>query len=165
MKIYKLETSVILDIDLDTAWNFFSDPGNLSRITPPSMGFEITEQDGQEMYPGMIIAYRVRPFGGIPVPWVTEITHVKQPHFFVDEQRFGPYRLWHHKHFFSPTGEGLLARDLVHYALPGGPAGRLMHPLLVRPRLEQIFDYRKKTLLQMFGGKEIEDEDQKAEES
>lgn len=155
MKVYTIDTEVTLDIGLKKAWDFFSDPGNLQKITPPSMGFEITHQDGQKMYPGMIISYRVRPFGGIPVSWVTEITHVREPHYFVDEQRFGPYRLWHHKHFFQETPEGLLCRDLVHYVLPAGVAGRFMHPFLVRPRLEQIFTYRRKILLELFGGSSV----------
>ncbi|HBS06191.1 MAG TPA: cell division inhibitor [Leptospiraceae bacterium] len=152
MKIYTLETQVTLQVSLKEAWDFFSDPGNLSIITPASMGFEITHQDGKRMYPGMIISYRVRPFGWIPVNWVTEITHVAQPHYFVDEQRFGPYRLWHHKHYFQETEHGLLCGDLVHYALPWGLMGRSMHPFLIRPRLEQIFDFRKKVLLETFGG-------------
>ncbi|MBU42782.1 MAG: cell division inhibitor [Spirochaetaceae bacterium] len=152
MKIYTLDTDVVLNVDLKTAWDFFSDPGNLKRITPPSMGFEITHQDGSQMYAGMIVTYKVRPFGGIPVNWVTEITHVQEPHYFVDEQRFGPYRLWHHKHFFRETDRGLYCRDLVHYALPGGAVGRMIHPILVRPRLEQIFNYRQRILLETFGG-------------
>ncbi|MBI39482.1 MAG: cell division inhibitor [Leptospiraceae bacterium] len=152
MKIYTIETQVTLDITMEEAWEFFSDPGNLSTITPASMGFEITHHDGKEMYAGMIITYRVRPFGWIPVKWVTEITHVDGPHFFVDEQRFGPFRLWHHKHFFRETEHGLLCRDLVHYALPFGLPGRLLHPFLIRPRLERIFNFRKKVLLEMFGG-------------
>lgn len=151
MKIYTLESECILAIDLKTGWEFFSDPANLERITPPSLGFAITGQDGP-MYPGAIITYRVRPFGRIPVRWVTEITHVQEPHYFVDEQRFGPYALWHHKHFFLETAEGLHCRDLIHYALPGGPLGPWVHPWLVRPRLKEIFDFRRKTLLEMFGG-------------
>jgi ligand-binding SRPBCC domain-containing protein len=154
MKIYTLETEVTLKIDLKKAWAFFSDPGNLSKITPPSMGFEITHKDGDIMYPGMIITYRVRPFGGIPVDWVTEITHVEEPYYFVDEQRFGPYTLWHHKHYFEKVKGGVYCRDLVHYALPAGVFGRAVHPWLVQPRLDKIFGYRKEILLKTFGGVE-----------
>ena len=156
MKIYTLETQVTLNASVKEAWEFFSDPGNLSTITPASMGFEITQQDGKSMYPGMMIGYRLRPFGGIPIGWVTEITHVREPYFFVDEQRFGPYRLWHHKHFFEETESGLHCQDLVHYALPGGLAGRALHPFLIRPRLEQIFSFRRMVLLKIFRGPEVE---------
>ena len=102
MKVYRLDTAQQLPCDLDTAWNFFSSPVNLKQITPEYMGFDITSDLGDgKMYPGQIITYIVKPILGIPLRWITEITHVKDLEYFVDEQRFGPYSLWHHQHWFE----------------------------------------------------------------
>lgn len=152
MKVYQLRREQYLPIGIAEAWDFFSSPYNLKRITPPDMGFDIVliEKD-KRMYPGMIIGYIVRPLWGIPMRWLTEITHVQEPYYFVDEQRFGPYTLWHHQHWFEEVEGGVKMLDLVHYAIPFGYLGRLAHVLFVRRRLEQIFDYRKKTLEQLFG--------------
>jgi ligand-binding SRPBCC domain-containing protein len=143
MNMHVLERTQRLPIPIDQAWDFFSNPRNLSRITPPEMGFELLTDPPARMHGGMLVIYRVRPLLKVPVTWVTEITHVEEPHRFVDEQRFGPYRFWHHLHEFREI------HDLVHYALrPGGGAVR---PLLVAPRLEAIFDFRSRTLEEMFG--------------
>lgn len=100
---------------LEEAWNFFSDPANPSRITPADMGFIITSQpQGNRLYPGQIITCEVRPLWGIPMSWMTEITHVNPGSYFVDEQRIGPYRLWHHQHHFRKTERGIEMRDIVH---------------------------------------------------
>lgn len=140
-----------LPISVPEAWNFFSDPRNLPRITPPSLGLEVTSDLPGEMYPGMIIAYRVRPIPGIPVDWVTEITHVREPSLFVDEQRFGPYRFWHHEHHFREVEEGVEMVDLVLYALPLGGLGRVFGGPLVRRRLAEIFAFRRRFLEREFG--------------
>ena len=140
-----------LPISLPEAWSFFSDPRNLSRITPPSLGLEVTSDLPGVMYPGMIITYRVRPIPWISVGWVTEITHVREPVLFVDEQRFGPYRFWHHEHHFREVEGGVEMEDIVHYALPFGTIGRVFGGPLVRRRLEQIFSFRRRFLVREFG--------------
>ena len=140
-----------LPISLPEAWSFFSDPRNLPRITPPSLGLEVTSDLPGVMYPGMIITYRVRPIQWISVGWVTEITHVREPDLFVDEQRFGPYRFWHHEHHFREVEGGVEMEDIVHYALPLGTIGRVVGGPLVRRRLEQIFSFRRRFLAREFG--------------
>jgi ligand-binding SRPBCC domain-containing protein len=151
MKIYTLECVQRLPIGIEQAWDFFSNPHNLPRITPPSMAFEIASPVPPRMYAGMIIRYKVRPLFSVPVTWVTEITHVEEPFRFVDEQRFGPYRFWHHQHHFEEIDGGVETSDLVHYALPLDPAGRVVQRWMVRPQLETIFEFRRRTLEQMFG--------------
>lgn len=151
MKIHFLERVQRLPIGIAEAWEFFSDPYNLPRITPPFMGFEVTSPAPPRMYAGTIIVYRVRPLLGVPLTWVTEITHVDEPVLFVDEQRFGPYRFWHHQHHFREVDGGIEMRDLIHYALPLDPAGRLVQRWMVGPRLAQIFDFRQRTLEAQFG--------------
>lgn len=149
MKLHVLEREQRLPISLPQAWDFFSDARNLARITPPEMGFEVTSRLPPRMYAGMIITYRVRPLLGVPVNWVTEITHVDEGRLFVDEQRFGPYRFWHHQHLFREVPGGVEVGDIVNYALP--PGAGPVRPLLVTPRLESIFDHRRRVLAQMFG--------------
>lgn len=151
MKIYTLHAKQFLPITLDEAWDFFSDPMNLNTITPDDMGFKTLSGADRKMYPGQIIQYIVTPLLNIPMKWVTEITHVDHKKFFVDEQRFGPYALWHHKHFFKEVPGGVEMEDIVDYKLPMGMLGQLMHPILVKPRLHQIFDYRRKKLIELFG--------------
>ncbi|WP_353088323.1 SRPBCC family protein [Flavobacterium sp.] len=151
MKIYTLKSKQKLPITLDQAWDFFSNPMNLNTITPDDMGFKTLSGADRKMYPGQVIEYIVTPLLGIPMKWVTEITHVINKEYFVDEQRFGPYALWHHKHFFKEIPGGVEMEDIVDYKLPMGVLGQLMHPVLVRPRLEQIFAYRTKKLVELFG--------------
>ncbi len=151
MRLERLVSSCVLPIGLAEAWEFFSDPRNLERITPPSLGIEITSDLPPRMHPGMIVCYTVRPLLGIPVRWVTEITHVREPHLFVDEQRFGPYRFWHHQHHFREVEGGIETSDLVHYALPLGPLGRLLGGGIVRRQLGEIFAFRKRFLEETFG--------------
>lgn len=150
MKIYKLYRKQLIRRDVDFAWDFFSNPNNLSEITPKDMGFEVTSDLPRKMYAGLIITYKVRPLLGIPVTWVTEITHVSEPKYFVDEQRFGPYRFWHHSHKFESVAEGTMMEDIVYYGLPFGIIGRIANWLFVRRRLEQIFDYRYDVLEKYF---------------
>ena len=140
-----------LPISLMEAWRFFSDPRNLPRITPPSLGLEVTSDLPGEMYPGMIITYRVRLVPGVSVGWVTEITQVREPSLFVDEQRFGPYRFWHHEHHFREVEGGVEMEDIVHYALPFGKIGGVFGGPLVRRRLARIFAFRRRFLAGEFG--------------
>jgi ligand-binding SRPBCC domain-containing protein len=151
MKIYRLDRTQRLPIGVEEAWDFFSDPRNLPRITPPAMGFEITSPLPPRVYAGMIITYKVRPLLGVPVDWVTEITQVDEPNLFVDEQRFGPYRFWHHQHLFREVEGGVETRDIVHYALPLDPAGRVVQRWMVGPQLDAIFAFRRDVLVRMFG--------------
>lgn len=144
MKIYKLEKTQFLPLSLDEAWDFFSSPVNLKEITPDYMGFNITSDLGDgKMYEGQIITYKVTPLLNIPLSWVTEITHVRDKQYFVDEQRFGPYALWHHQHWFEVVDGGVNMKDIVHYGLPLDPFSRIMS-WFVKGKLEEIFDYRFK---------------------
>ncbi len=153
MAVYTLERVQRLPISLEEAWAFFSSPLNLREITPPYMRFEVLSDAKWvgKMYPGQIITYTVRPLWGIPLFWMTEITHVREGEFFVDEQRVGPYALWHHQHHFKPIEGGVEMTDLVHYRLPLGILGDLAQRLFVRRQLEEIFDYRYRVLEQRFG--------------
>ena len=151
MKLYRLHTIQDLPISKDQAWDFLSDPKNLKTITPDYMGFNILNGADRKMFPGQIIQYIVTPVAGIPTKWVTEITHVKEGEYFVDEQRFGPYALWHHKHFIESIPGGVRMEDIVDYKLPFGLLGQLVHPILVKPKLKEIFEYRKQKLIELFG--------------
>ncbi|MFN3908603.1 MAG: SRPBCC family protein [Flavobacterium sp.] len=151
MKVYTLHTKQNLPISLSEAWVFLSDPKNLKTITPEYMGFDILSGADRKMYPGQIIKYIVTPVLGIPTKWVTEITHVVEQQYFVDEQRFGPYSLWHHKHFLKEIPGGVEMEDIVDYKVPFGILGQLVHPIIVAPKLKEIFDYRQKKLIELFG--------------
>ena len=151
MKIYRLETIQNLPISQKEAWDFLSDPKNLKTITPDYMGFQILSGAAERMYAGQIIQYIVTPVFGIPTKWVTEITHVQEGSYFVDEQRFGPYDLWHHKHFINPIKNGVEMIDIIDYKIPFGFLGSIAHPLLVAPKLKEIFEYRKNALVALFG--------------
>jgi ligand-binding SRPBCC domain-containing protein len=151
MKLYKLHKKQNLPITVDEAWTFLSSPKNLKTITPDYMGFNILSGADREMFAGQIIQYIVTPVLGIKTKWVTEITQVNQGHYFVDEQRFGPYALWHHKHFIRPIKGGIEMEDIIDYKLPLGWIGQLAHPILVKPKLKEIFDYRQQKLIELFG--------------
>lgn len=148
--IYTLEVSQFLKIGMEEAWEFFSSPENLSKITPSSMGFVITSGPVKRMYAGQIISYQVSPFAGIRANWVTEITHVEEGRFFVDEQRFGPYRMWHHEHIFESLHSGVLMTDRVSYKLPLGILGRFAHWFFVKNKLRRIFEFRESKLNELF---------------
>ena len=152
MSYHVLKRTQQLPISITEAWEFFSAPGNLKIITPPYMGFEvISDSDSKKMYAGQIITYYVKPVLNLKMFWMTEITHVKEPEYFIDEQRFGPYQFWHHTHFFREIPGGVEMRDLVHYRLPLGPFGKLMNALLVKKQLAAIFDFRTNVLEERFG--------------
>lgn len=140
--IYTLKVSQWLNISMNEAWEFFSSPGNLAKITPPHMGFIITSGSPAKMFAGQIITYKVSPIPGIKTNWVTEITHVEEHHYFVDEQRFGPYSMWHHEHHFEIQDNGVLMTDRVSYKLPFGFLGKIAHWLFVKKQLQQIFEFR-----------------------
>lgn len=148
--IYTLTVMQELPIRLLEAWNFFSSPANLAEITPKHMGFRITSGVLGKMYPGQIISYKVSPILGLKVNWVTEITHVENQKFFVDEQRFGPYSMWHHEHHFEEREGGMFMTDKVSYKIPFGFLGHLAQVLFVKKQLKGIFEYRIKVLEEKF---------------
>ena len=151
MKIYTKKSTQNLPISLDDAWEFLSNPKNLKTITPEYMGFIIKSGADRPMFPGQIIQYIVTPVMGIKTKWVTEITHVHDKKYFVDEQRFGPYSLWHHKHFLKEIPGGVEMEDVIDYKIPFGFIGQLIHPIIVKPKLDEIFEYRRKKLIELFG--------------
>ena len=151
MTIHTLEQEQRLPLTPDAAWEFFSSPRNLDEITPGELGFKIVSLPGEKMYDGQIITYRVKILPGLWIPWVTEIKAVDEGKSFVDEQRFGPYKFWHHRHTFEEIPGGVLMRDLVHYGLGFGPFGAIAHAVFVRAKLEKIFSFRRETLARRFG--------------
>ncbi|MES2794791.1 MAG: SRPBCC family protein [Bacteroidota bacterium] len=142
-----------IPVGMEIAWDFFSSPANLAKITPTYMGFEVTStfQNSQKMYPGQIITYKVSPLLGLKMNWMTEITHVAENSFFVDEQRFGPYALWHHQHHFKEIEGGIEMTDIIDYVLPLGILGVFANYLFVKKQLNQIFEHRFKVVEQLFG--------------
>ena len=148
--MYQLKRQQLVKTDMATCWYFFSSPGNLQKITPKYMGFDVLTEVPEKMYEGLMIEYRVRPLLGIPMNWITEITHVKEHQFFVDEQRKGPYRIWHHEHHFETVDNGVLMSDIVSYELPFGILGKIAHPILVQRKLNEIFDFRFEIVEEIF---------------
>ena len=148
--MYQFKRIQFVKTDLQTCWDFFSSPDNLAKITPKYMGFDVKTSVPKQMYEGLIIAYTVKPVLGIPVEWVTEITHIQDKVFFVDEQRKGPYTLWHHEHHFRELDGGVEMTDIVSYIIPFGMIGRIIHPFLVKPKLKEIFEYRFKAVDELF---------------
>lgn len=154
MAIHVIEQEQFLPISMEEAWEFFSSPRNLEKITPDDLGFEITSLRSDQMYEGQIISYKVMVFPKVWVPWVTEITSVDQGKSFVDEQRFGPYKLWHHRHVFEPVEGGVKMSDLVHYSIGFWPFGEIAHKLFVKEKVERIFEHRKEFLQDYFPEKQ-----------
>ena len=151
MMVNKLFYSQKLPISLDEAWDFLSSPNNLKLITPESMNFKIIDWDKKKAYPGQIIQYTVSPVLGIRIKWVTEITQVIRNSYFIDEQRFGPYSFWHHKHFIKEIDNGILMDDVIHYKIPFGLIGRILNKIYVQNKLDKIFKYRENKLNEIFG--------------
>jgi ligand-binding SRPBCC domain-containing protein len=152
MAVYSLKTVQSIPVSPEQAWDFFSSPANLQSITPAKMGFQIISQHhGKKMYAGQIIEYKVKPVLGIPLYWMTEITHVQEQQHFIDEQRFGPYSLWHHQHHFKAVPGGVEMTDIVHYKLPLWILGDIANSLFVKKQLKDIFDYRFQKVEELFG--------------
>ncbi|MGF7138915.1 SRPBCC family protein [Roseimarinus sediminis] len=149
--IYTLEATQRLPMPLHEAWDFFSSPANLARITPPEMGFNITSGNTKKAYEGQIITYKIGILPFVKSNWVTEITRVRENEIFIDEQRFGPYRMWHHEHWFTADGDGTMMFDKVSYKIPFGWLGQLVHALFIKRKLRQIFTFRHHTLRRLFG--------------
>jgi len=156
MKVYKKEWTQFIPRPLDEVWHFFSRPENLSEVTPKEMNFNILSDIADKpMYEGMIINYKVTPVLGIQMRWTTEIKNIKKGEYFVDEQRFGPYAMWHHEHHFREADGGTYMTDLLHYAIPFGPIGNIANAIFVSNKIEEIFDYRFKAVEQLFGKKKL----------
>jgi len=147
MAFYKLYNEQKLSTSLDEIWDFISSPKNLKEITPDYMGFDITSGNlPEKMYQGMIITYKVSPLLGIKTDWMTEITHLREKKYFVDEQRIGPYKIWHHQHIVEPSDEGVVMKDIVTYQPPFGLLGAVANKFFISKKLDEIFTYRKKVL-------------------
>jgi len=151
VKIYTFKRKQYIPISLDEAWRFLSSPKNLKDLTPDYMGFDILSGADKPMFAGQIIQYSVTPILGIKTKWVSEITQVEHKKYFVDIQLYGPYALWHHKHFLKQIDGGVEFEDIIDYKVPLGILGRLVHPFLVKPKLEEIFAYRQQKLIELFG--------------
>jgi ligand-binding SRPBCC domain-containing protein len=152
MAVYQLIKTQKLPVTTEELWDFISSPKNLSEITPGHFGFVVTRNSGEgKMYPGMIITYKVRPVLGIQLNWMTEITHVKELEYFVDEQRIGPFSMWHHQHKLEPIEGGVLMTDIVSYRPPLGFIGALANSILIKRQLEQVFAYRSSALEKRYG--------------
>ena len=152
MGFFQFKRNLIINATLGEVWDFISSPSNLKEITPDYMGFDITTEDLPEiMYPGMIVSYVVTPLFGIKTTWVTEITHVIEGSYFVDEQRVGPYTMWHHEHFIEPCEGGVLMKDIVSYEPPFGILGNIANALIIKKKLNEIFDFRTKAIEEKYG--------------
>jgi ligand-binding SRPBCC domain-containing protein len=152
MAAHSIKTVQKIPISLDKAWDFFSNPANLQAITPVNMGFKvISKHHGDTMYAGQVIEYTVKPLFGIPIYWMTEITQVKDNQYFIDEQRYGPYSLWHHQHHFKAIDGGVEMTDIVHYKNPFRVIGRLANTVFVKKKLDAIFNYRFQKVEELFG--------------
>lgn len=149
--LHNLNFKQVLNTNMDTLWDFMSSPKNLAAITPQYMGFEIiSDVENKKMYPGQIIEYHVKPIAGLKMHWVTEITMVKEHAYFIDEQRFGPYSFWHHKHFFKQIDNGIEMTDELHYKLPLGIIGKVSNAMFIQKQIQEIFDYRYLKLESLF---------------
>lgn len=153
MSLHTLKHTQIISIPLNEAWDFFSSPLNLNKITPPEMNFNIlsTFNPEDKVYAGMLIKYKVSPLLGIPLNWTTEITAVEYQRHFIDEQRSGPFAYWHHEHFFEAVPEGVKMTDIVSWKVPGWFLGDIINRLTVQKRVEGIFAFRKKKMESLFG--------------
>ena len=151
MAFYQFQKEQFIKASIDEIWDFISSPQNLRKITPKNMGFDIRTPDlPEKIYEGMIISYRVRPLWGISTNWVTEITHIRDKSYFVDEQRVGPYKLWHHQHMIMAEKNGVLMKDIVSYQPPFGLLGNVANSLLIKNKLNEIFDFRTQELEKIF---------------
>lgn len=151
--IYTLKTKQLLPVDIDTAWAFFSNPANLDVITPENLGFKITSNNDDTIYQGQIITYKIGIFPFLKSNWVTEITALKEKSYFVDEQRFGPYKMWHHEHLFIPQAGQTEVIDKISFALPFGFFGSIAYKLFVKKKLTEIFTFRTKKMDEIFADK------------
>ena len=162
-RTYAIRAVQQLPVSVEEAWAYFSNPRNLAQITPPQLDFQMIGTQGEDpIHAGQIIQYKLRPLAGIPMYWMTEITHVQPLQYFVDEQRFGPYSFWHHQHHFVPNGSGVQMTDHVHYRIPLGFLGNWVNSLLVSRELQKLFAFRHQKVEQIFGRASVQHDDQPA---
>ncbi|MEE4197088.1 MAG: SRPBCC family protein [Bacteroidales bacterium] len=150
--MYQIRKKQKIPVSIDKAWTFFSNPANLGLITPPHMNFKIlSRSDAGDMYPGMIISYRISPLFNTRIQWATEITQVKEKEYFIDNQIKGPYKIWHHEHRFRQIPNGIEMEDILYYELPLGWLGKIVHHLMIRKRVTDIFNFREQKIKELFG--------------
>jgi ligand-binding SRPBCC domain-containing protein len=152
MGFFQFKRKQTINRPITEIWDFISSPNNLKTITPDYMGFDIKSESPEKMYEGLIISYKVSPMLGIKTTWVTEITHIKEHEYFVDEQRVGPYKIWHHQHHLEKTENGTLMTDIVSYQPPFGFLGDIANSIIIKAKLNEIFNYRTKVLEELFPG-------------
>ena len=152
MGFFQFKRTQTINRPITEIWDFISSPNNLKTITPDYMGFDITSESPEKMYEGLIISYKVSPMLGIKTTWVTEITHIKEHEYFVDEQRVGPYKIWHHQHHLEKTENGTLMTDIVSYQPPFGLLGDIANSIIIKSKLNEIFNYRTKVLEELYPG-------------
>jgi len=152
MGFFQFKRTQTINRPITEIWDFISSPNNLKTITPDYMGFDITSESPEKMYEGLIISYKVSPMLGIKTTWVTEITHIKEHEYFVDEQRVGPYKIWHHQHHLEKTENGTLMTDIVSYQPPFGFLGDIANSIIIKSKLNEIFNYRTKVLEELYAG-------------
>ena len=150
-RVYSIQCIQHIPASIEEVWKFFSDPSNLKKITPEKLDFVVISKEQEKMYAGQIIEYTIRPLFRIPVYWMTEIMHVKEQQYFIDEQRYGPYSFWHHQHFFEEVEDGVVMKDLVHYKIPFWFIGDIANTLFVRKQLKTIFSFRFAIIANLFG--------------
>jgi len=151
MGFYQFKKTQEINSSIEEVWSFISNPENLKKITPEYMGFDIvSESIPSKIYEGMIIEYRVSPLFGLKTTWVTEITNYKKNKYFVDEQRIGPYKIWHHQHILEPTENGVMMTDIISYQPPYGILGKLANAIIIKKKLKEIFDYRTVVIREIF---------------
>lgn len=153
---YRLYNQQFLPVSIQSAWSFFSNPANLQAITPDDLDFKITSSDGEKAYPGQIVTYSIKLNKIFKMNWVTEITHIKEEESFVDEQRFGPYKMWHHVHKFEAVDGGVLMTDIVHFKLPFPLFASIAYTLFVKKNLTQIFNFRESQLDTLILSKQLQ---------
>lgn len=151
MGVHRLTATQVVSAPIGDVWAFFVDPANLAAVTPPWLRLRFTSTPPERVYAGLVVTCEVRPFLGLPLAWATEITHVVEGKRFIDDQRVGPYRLWHHQHELREVAGGTEIRDTVHYVLPLGAIGDVIAKVLVGPRLAAIFEFRRGVLREGFG--------------
>lgn len=149
--MHQLRHTKFVPVDIQTCWDFFSSPNNLKKITPEKMGFNVKNEIPEKMYEGLMIAYSVTPILGIPMNWITEITKIEHLSYFVDEQRLGPYKIWHHEHHFKAVEGGTEIIDILSYVMPLGFLGTIAHALFVKNTVKDIFEFRNTRVDEIFG--------------
>ncbi|MBU8891280.1 MAG: SRPBCC family protein [Bacteroidales bacterium] len=150
--MHKLKKTQNISLPVQEAWEFFSQPDNIEKITPSNLHFKIlSRSDAGEMYPGMIISYKVSSLSNLVVKWVTEVTQIKKHKYFIDHQIQGLYKIWHHEHHFKEIANGTEMKDILFYDVRFGFVGQLLHKIFIRKRIEEIFNYRELKIKELFG--------------